>query len=119
MRSSSGPRPARISSKIIEVAPPIAKRAVSAGRLLALAGVLAPFLEEGREAGQRCAVALPRVVAGGGHLDHRHPRDVRLGGEQLDQRPQPGRDPLRPGLAVGRLEGAPRRGRRGRRTRAS
>ena len=69
------------------------------------ARVLAAFLEEGGEAGQRGAVARPRVVARRGHLDHRDARDVGLGGEQLDERPQAGGDPLRPGLVRSRLEG--------------
>ena len=75
------------------------------GQLVALARVGAALLEEGGEAGQHRPVALARVIAGGGHLDHRHPGDVGLGGEQLDQGPQPGGDLLRPGLVRGRLEG--------------
>ena len=79
IRRSSGPRPARISSKIIEVAPPIAKRAVSAGSSSPWAETVAPFLEEVGEAPQRRPVADPRVLADGGHLDHRHAGDVVLG----------------------------------------
>ena len=105
IRTSSGPRPARISSKISEVAPPIAKRAVS-GEGVARGRVLAALLEQAREPRQRRAVALPRALAHRGHLDHRHPGDVGLGGQQFDQCPQRRRHPVGPGLAAGSLVGA-------------
>ena len=64
-----------------------------------------PFSRNGREAGQHRPVAVARVVARGGHLDHRQAGDVGLDREQLDQRAEPGGDLLRPGLAGGRFEG--------------
>ena len=80
---------------------PIAKRAVSGGRS-SWPRVLSPLLEERDEAGERLAVEAAGAVPGGGPLDHGQPGDVRLGGEQLDHRPQGDGDPLRPGLAGGR-----------------
>ena len=74
-------------------------------QLVGLAGDGAAFLEEVGEAAQRRPVADPRVLADGGHLDHRHPGDVVLGASRSTRARRRGGDPVRPGLADGALEG--------------
>ncbi len=75
-------------------------------QLVALPRVLAAFLQEGGEAGERGPVAAPRVVAGG-VTSTIAIRAISASAASSSTRARERRgDPLRPGLARGRLEGA-------------
>ena len=105
MASSSGPRPPRISSKIVAAAAPITKRAVSGGSSRACGESSAAGVEEADEPVGGRAVAEAGRLAERGDLDDRHPGDVGLGREELEQRPQRRRHPVRPGPPLGAVPG--------------